>query len=156
MRRKFFCGVASVSEWRRGGASVSLKKGSRIFKQRAPNWTSRFFVGGSRGLLAAPNGAARKELGGKIKRRDEIPRNNFFGNEAVRSNFLRKMSNLLRRLLRGDFSRVNQGVYVIPHWFVPPAHSLSQKRILFALQGDFLLHQAFFFSSVSFLVNKVV
>jgi len=43
-------------------------------------------VGGSRGLLAAPNGAARKELGGKIKRRGEIPRNNFFGNEAVRHN----------------------------------------------------------------------
>ena len=37
-------------------------------------------------MLAAPNGAARKELGGKIKRRDEIPRNNFFGNEAVRHN----------------------------------------------------------------------
>ena len=33
-------------------------------------------------MLAAPAGAARKELGGKIKRRDEIPRNNFFGNEA--------------------------------------------------------------------------
>jgi len=30
--------------------------------------------------------AARKELGGKIKRRGEIPRNNFFGNEAVRHN----------------------------------------------------------------------
>ena len=37
-------------------------------------------------MLAAPNGAARKELGGKIKRRGEIPRNNFFGNEAVRHN----------------------------------------------------------------------
>jgi len=37
-------------------------------------------------LLAAPNGAARKELGGKIKRQGEIPRNNFFGNEAVRHN----------------------------------------------------------------------
>src|SRR3989338_559970 len=36
MRRKLFCGVASVSERRRGGASVSLKEGSRIFKQRAP------------------------------------------------------------------------------------------------------------------------
>jgi len=87
MRRKLFCGVASVSERRRGGASVlSLKMGSRIFKQRAPNWTSRFFAGGSRGSLAAPAGAARKELGGKIKRRNEIPRNNFFGNEAVRHN----------------------------------------------------------------------
>jgi len=30
------------------------------------------FCGGSRGLLAAPNGAARKELGGKIKRRGEM------------------------------------------------------------------------------------
>ena len=28
-------------------------------------------------------GGARKELGGKIIRRDEIPRNNFLGNEAV-------------------------------------------------------------------------
>jgi len=37
-------------------------------------------------LLAAPRGAARKELGGKIKRRGEIPRNNFFGNEAVHRN----------------------------------------------------------------------
>lgn len=43
-------------------------------------------------MLAAPADAARKELGGKIKWRDEIPRNNFFGNEAVRSNFLRKIS----------------------------------------------------------------
>jgi hypothetical protein len=43
-------------------------------------------VGGSRGLLATPAGAARKELGGKIKRRDKIPRRNFFGNEAVRHN----------------------------------------------------------------------
>ncbi|KKQ96179.1 MAG: hypothetical protein UT22_C0038G0001, partial [Parcubacteria group bacterium GW2011_GWC2_39_11] len=40
MRRKLFCGVASVSERRRGGASVSFKEGSRIFKQSAPNWTS--------------------------------------------------------------------------------------------------------------------
>jgi hypothetical protein len=70
----------------RSAPSVPLKKGSRIFKQRAPNWTSRFFAGGSRGTLAAPAGAARKELGGKIKRRDKIPRNNFFGNEAVRHN----------------------------------------------------------------------
>ena len=37
-------------------------------------------------MLAAPNGAARKELGGKIKRRGKIPRDNFFGNEAVRHN----------------------------------------------------------------------
>ena len=37
-------------------------------------------------MLAAPAGAARKELGGEIKRRDEIPRNNFFGNETVRHN----------------------------------------------------------------------
>ena len=37
-------------------------------------------------MLAAPAGAARKELGGKIKRRDEIPRSNFFGNAAVRHN----------------------------------------------------------------------
>ncbi|MBU4455342.1 hypothetical protein KJ586_02415 [Patescibacteria group bacterium] len=37
-------------------------------------------------MLAAPAGAARKELGGEIKRRDEIPRHNFFGNEAVRHN----------------------------------------------------------------------
>ena len=43
-------------------------------------------MGGNRGLLAAPAGAARKELGGKIKRRGEIPRNNFFRNEAVRHN----------------------------------------------------------------------
>ena len=43
-------------------------------------------MGGSRGLLAVPNGAASKELGGKIIRRGEIPRNNFFGNEAVRHN----------------------------------------------------------------------
>src|SRR3990167_3308546 len=38
--RKLFCWVASVSERRRGGASVSFKEGSCIFKQRAPNWTS--------------------------------------------------------------------------------------------------------------------
>ncbi len=37
-------------------------------------------------MLAAPAGAARKELGGKIIWRDEIPRRNFFGNEAVRHN----------------------------------------------------------------------
>ncbi|OGZ26895.1 MAG: hypothetical protein A3F95_03190 [Candidatus Nealsonbacteria bacterium RIFCSPLOWO2_12_FULL_39_31] len=40
MQRKLFCWVASVSERRRGGASVSFKEGSRIFKQSAPNWTS--------------------------------------------------------------------------------------------------------------------
>ncbi|MBI4837187.1 MAG: hypothetical protein HY813_02145 [Candidatus Portnoybacteria bacterium] len=34
MRRKLFCGMASVSERRRGGTSVLFKKGSRIFKQR--------------------------------------------------------------------------------------------------------------------------
>src|SRR3989344_4641572 len=40
MQRKLFCWVASVSERRRGGASVlSLKMGSRIFKQRAPKLT---------------------------------------------------------------------------------------------------------------------
>ena len=100
-RRKNFClprgrggrgvqGGNSAAPERSAGAkrrrSVLLKEGSRIFKQRAPNWTSWFFVGGSRGLFAAPAGAARKELGGKIKRRGEIPRNNFFGNEAVRHN----------------------------------------------------------------------
>jgi len=37
-------------------------------------------------LLAAPAGAARKELCGKIKWRDKIPTNSFFGNEAVRHN----------------------------------------------------------------------
>jgi len=37
-------------------------------------------------LLAAPAGAARKELGGEIKRRGEIPNDSFFGNEAVRHN----------------------------------------------------------------------
>ena len=37
-------------------------------------------------MLAAPNGAARKELGGKIMRRDEIPNDSFFGNEAGRHN----------------------------------------------------------------------
>jgi len=37
-------------------------------------------------MLAAPAGAARKELCGKIKWRDEIPRRNFFGNKAVRHN----------------------------------------------------------------------
>src|SRR3989338_8115729 len=123
-RRKFCFGVAAALR-RRGGVALlafsknfdkmnlrnvadpSFKKGSRIFKQRAPNWTSFFLGGGSRGLPAPPAGGTRKELGGKIKRRGEIPRNNFFGNEAVRSNFLRKMSNLLRRLLRGDFSRLN-------------------------------------------------
>jgi hypothetical protein len=57
---------------------------------------------GSRGTLTAPAGAACKELGDKIKRRGEMPRNNFLGNEAVRSNFLLKMSNLKRRLLRID------------------------------------------------------
>ncbi len=31
----FFAWLASVSERRRGGASISFKKGSRIFKQRA-------------------------------------------------------------------------------------------------------------------------
>ena len=76
----------------RSAPSVPFKKGSRIFKQRAPDRTSRFFGSQSDSLLAAPRGAARKELGGKIIRRDEIPRNNFFGNEAVRSNFLRKIS----------------------------------------------------------------
>ena len=35
MRTKLFFGGASVSERRRGGASVSLKEGSRIFKQDA-------------------------------------------------------------------------------------------------------------------------
>src|SRR3990167_8947690 len=35
MRTKLFFGVSSVSERRRGGASVSFKEGSRIFKQRA-------------------------------------------------------------------------------------------------------------------------
>src|SRR3989338_7355676 len=101
-----------------GGSMVGVHPG-------AQNWTSLFLGSQSDSLLAAPFGAARKELGGKIIRRGEIPRNNFFGNEAVSSNFLRKMSNLLRSLLRGDFSPLNQGVYVIPHWFVPPAHSLS-------------------------------
>jgi len=38
-RTKLFFGGASVSERRRGG-SVPFKVGSRIFKQRAPNWTS--------------------------------------------------------------------------------------------------------------------
>jgi hypothetical protein len=37
-------------------------------------------------LLAAPAGAARKELCGKIIRLDKIPRRDFFGNEAVRHN----------------------------------------------------------------------
>jgi hypothetical protein len=41
---------------------------------------------GKRGLLAAPAGAASKELCGKIKRRDKIKRGDFFGNEAVRQN----------------------------------------------------------------------
>jgi len=36
MRRKLFCGVASVSERRRGGASVSLKMGSRIVQDFPP------------------------------------------------------------------------------------------------------------------------
>ena len=40
MRTKLFFGGAGVGERRRGGASVSLKEGSRIFKQGAPNWTS--------------------------------------------------------------------------------------------------------------------
>ena len=40
LQTKLFFGVASGSERRRDGASVSFKKGSRIFKQRAPNWTS--------------------------------------------------------------------------------------------------------------------
>ena len=70
----------------RNVADFPFKEGSSIFKQRAPNWTSRFFAGGNKSSLAAPNGAARKELGGKIIRRDKIPRNNFFGNEAVRHN----------------------------------------------------------------------
>ena len=42
-RRANFVGTNFVgvqSERRRGGASVSFKEGSRIFKQRAPNWTS--------------------------------------------------------------------------------------------------------------------
>ncbi|OIP79967.1 MAG: hypothetical protein COT39_02620 [Parcubacteria group bacterium CG08_land_8_20_14_0_20_48_21] len=39
MRTKFFFDVASVSERRQGGALVSFKEGSRIFKQRAPKLT---------------------------------------------------------------------------------------------------------------------
>ena len=35
-KENVFAWHASVSERRRGGASVSFKKGSRIFKQRAP------------------------------------------------------------------------------------------------------------------------
>jgi len=57
-------------------------------------------VGGSRGLLAAPAGADRKELGGKIKRRGEIPRNNFFGNEAVGHNEVMYKNKFLFQFLR--------------------------------------------------------
>jgi hypothetical protein len=59
---------------------------SRIFKDRAQNRICQIFGSGQRGLLAAPAGAVRKELGGKIIRWDKIPRHNFFGNEAVRHN----------------------------------------------------------------------
>ncbi|MEK7651335.1 MAG: hypothetical protein AAB377_02290, partial [Patescibacteria group bacterium] len=66
------CGGNSAAPERSAGAkrrrSVPFKIGSRIFKQRAPNWTSRFFGSQSDSLLAAPAGAARKELGGKIIR----------------------------------------------------------------------------------------
>ena len=77
--------AAGRSNWIFSGIFDKIGKvGSRIFKQRAPNWTSRFLGSQNDRMLAAPAGAARKELGGKIKRRDEIPRHNFFGNEAVR------------------------------------------------------------------------
>jgi len=43
MRTKLFFGVASVSERRRGGASaLSLKVGSRIFKQRTPHYINNY------------------------------------------------------------------------------------------------------------------
>jgi len=70
----------------RNAAGVSLKKGSRIFNYSPPNRILQVFFCGQRSLLAAPCGAARKELSGKIKRRDEIPRRHFFRNEAVRHN----------------------------------------------------------------------
>jgi len=49
MRTKLFFGVASVSERRRGGASVSFKEGSRIFKQRAPQKDYRRIFGPASG-----------------------------------------------------------------------------------------------------------
>ena len=106
--------------------------------------------GGGSGAQSGSAGGCESEWGGYGEAGGLVT------NHRVRSNFLRKMSNLLRRLLRGDFSRINQGVYVIPHWFVPPGSTLSQKRVLFALQGDFLLHQTFLFTLVGVLVNKIV
>ena len=58
--------------------------------------TFQLFRWGQVGMLAAPNGAARKELSQKIPRRIERKGNEFVQKLMVRSNFLDKCLNVLK------------------------------------------------------------
>ena len=85
-KENFFVGWQALTSG--GGAAflVPLKIGSRIFNYRPPNRILQIFGSGQQDLLAAPAGAARKEWSRKIKRRNKIKGNDFFGNKAVRQN----------------------------------------------------------------------